>query len=54
VTPYYDNGNCRLYHADALAAQKLGRRAVGVDLSETYLQQAVKRLEGVTLPMAGV
>jgi hypothetical protein len=34
-----------------LAAQKLGRRAVGVDLSEAYLQQAVKRLEAVTLPM---
>ncbi len=34
-----------------LAAQWLGRRAVGVDLSEAYLQQAVKRLEGVPLPM---
>ena len=34
-----------------LAAQKLGRRAVGVDLSEAYLQQAVKRLEGVPLPL---
>lgn len=35
-----------------LAAQKLGRRAVGVDLSEAYLKQAVKRLQGVPLPMA--
>ena len=35
-----------------LAAQRLGRRAVGVDLSIPYLQQAVKRLEAVTLPMA--
>ncbi len=34
-----------------LVAQRLGRRAVGVDLSEAYLQQAVKRLEGVTLPL---
>ncbi len=34
-----------------LAAQKLGRRAVGVDISEPYLKQAVKRLTGVTLPL---
>ena len=34
-----------------LAAQRLGRRAVGVDLSIPYLQQAVKRLEAVTLPL---
>ena len=34
-----------------LAAQKLGRRAVGIDISEAYLKQAVERLSGVTLPM---
>ena len=34
-----------------LAAQKLGRRAAGVDISEAYLQQAVKRLGAVSLPM---
>lgn len=34
-----------------LAAQRLGRRAVGVDLSEAYLKQAVKRLEAVPLPL---
>ena len=33
------------------AAQKLGRRAVGTDISESYLKQAVKRLSAVTLPM---
>ena len=33
------------------AAQKLGRRAVGVDISEAYLEQAVRRLSAVTLPM---
>ena len=33
------------------AAQKLGRRAVGVDISESYLEQAVRRLSAVTLPM---
>lgn len=33
------------------AAQKLGRRAVGTDISESYLKQAVERLSGVTLPM---
>jgi len=33
------------------AAQKLGRRAVGVDISEAYLDQAVRRLSAVTLPM---
>ena len=33
------------------AAQKLGRRAVGVDLSVEYLEQAVRRLSAVTLPM---
>lgn len=33
------------------AAQRLGRRSIGVDLSETYLRQAVKRLEGVALPL---
>ena len=34
-----------------MAAQKLGRRAVGVDISEAYLEQAVRRLSAVTLPM---
>ena len=34
-----------------LAAQRLGRRAVGTDISEAYLQQAVKRLEAVSLPL---
>ena len=33
------------------AAQGLGRRAVGVDISEAYLDQAVRRLSAVTLPM---
>jgi DNA modification methylase len=33
------------------AAQKLGRRAVGVDISESYLEQAVRRLSTVMLPM---
>ena len=33
------------------AAQRLGRRAVGVDISEAYLDQAVRRLSAVTLPM---
>jgi hypothetical protein len=33
-----------------VAAQKLGRRAVGTDISEAYLAQAVKRLSGVALP----
>lgn len=35
-----------------IAAQRLGRRSVGVDLSETYLKQAAKRIEAVALPMA--
>ena len=35
----------------AVAAQRLGRRAIGVDLSEDYLQQAVKRLTAVPLPL---
>lgn len=35
----------------AVVAQKLGRRAVGVDLSAKYLALAQKRLEGVPLPM---
>ena len=34
-----------------LAAQRLGRSGVGVDLSEDYLNQAVKRLSKETLPM---
>ena len=33
------------------AAQKLGRLAVGTDISETYLNQAIKRLMAVPLPM---
>jgi len=33
------------------AAQRLGCRAVGVDISEPYLEQAVRRLSAVTLPM---
>jgi len=33
------------------AAQRLGCRAVGVDISESYLEQAVRRLSAVTLPM---
>ncbi len=35
-----------------LAAQRLGRRSIGVDLSESYLTQAVGRLTAVALPMA--
>ena len=34
-----------------LAAMRLGRRSVGVDLSEDYLHMAVKRLSGQTLPL---
>lgn len=34
-----------------LAAQRLGRRSVGLDLSGDYLSQAVKRLAAVPLPM---
>jgi SAM-dependent methyltransferase len=34
-----------------LAAQRLGRRSVGVDLSPTYLALAQQRLEGQTLPL---
>jgi len=33
------------------AAQRLGRRSVGVDLSAEYLALAQKRLEGVPLPL---
>jgi hypothetical protein len=33
------------------AAQKLGRLAVGTDISETYLNLAIKRLMAVPLPM---
>lgn len=35
----------------AVAAQRLGRRAICVDLSKEYLDLAVKRLEAVTLPL---
>ena len=35
-----------------VVAQKLGRRAVGVDLSAEYLELAAKRVGAVTLPMA--
>ena len=35
----------------AVAAQKLGRRSVGVDASEEYLQLAVMRLGAVFLPL---
>ncbi len=35
----------------AVVAQKLGRRAVGVDASDEYLKLAAKRLEAVPLPM---
>ncbi len=34
-----------------LAAMRLGRRSVGVDLSTDYLNMAIKRLSGQTLPM---
>ncbi len=37
-----------------LAAQRLGRRGVGMELSLSYLQQAEKRLTGVTLPLRGL
>ena len=36
----------------AFVAQRLGRRAIGIDLSAEYLELAVKRLRGQTLPMA--
>ena len=35
-----------------LAAQSLGRRSIGVDLSESYLAQAMERLTAIALPMA--
>ena len=66
-SPYFDNGVAQLYQADARAAtvldpfvgsgttaavaQRLGRRAVGVDLSADYLELATKRLSAVPLPM---
>ena len=34
-----------------LAAQRLGRRSVGVDLSLSYLDQAVKRVSEISLPL---
>ena len=34
-----------------LAAQRLGRRSVGTDLSRDYLDQGVSRLSGLTLPL---
>ena len=34
-----------------VVAQKLGRHAVSRDLSEAYLKLAVRRLEGVPLPL---
>ena len=34
-----------------LAAQRLGRRSVGVDLSPSYLDQAVKRVSEISLPL---
>jgi len=35
----------------ALAAQRLGRRSVMVDLSEPYLRQGIERLAALTLPL---
>lgn len=37
-----------------IAAQRLGRKGIGCDISDDYLQQAVKRLSGLTLPMVGL
>ena len=37
-----------------LAAMRLGRRSVGVDLSEDYLKMAVQRLSGQTLPLGAM
>ena len=34
-----------------IAAQRLGRHGVGVDISGEYLEQSVKRLSEITLPM---
>ena len=34
-----------------IAAQRLGRRSVGLDLSGEYLEYAAKRLSGETLPL---
>lgn len=35
----------------AVVAQKLGRRAVGVDLNEAYLELAMKRIGALSLPL---
>lgn len=37
-----------------IAAQRLGRRGIGVDLSEAYLKLAVKRLGAESLPLLAV
>ena len=37
-----------------LAAQRLGRHSVGVELSEEYLRLSVRRLTAASLPMEGV
>ena len=36
----------------AMVAQRLGRRAVGIDASEEYLRLALKRVGAVSLPLS--